>query len=73
MFASATKNSGFHALDELGHALARIGAAFAGAQEATRVYSTLSRLSAGQLAARGLNRDDISRLTLQVLNDATAN
>jgi len=71
MFASATKNAGFHAFDELGHAIARIGAAFVGAQEAARVYSALSRLSASELAARGLSREDIGRVTLQTLNSAT--
>lgn len=71
MFAPATNNPVFHVFDDLAHALGRIGAAFTGAQQATRVYSALSHLSASQLAARGLSREDIGRVTLKVLNDAT--
>ncbi|GAB4361339.1 MAG: hypothetical protein Kow00114_15810 [Kiloniellaceae bacterium] len=71
MFAPATNHSVFHVFDELGHALGRIAAAFVGAQEAARVYGALSRLSDSQLAARGLAREDIGRMTLQALDNAT--
>ena len=67
MFASATNNSGFHVIDEVAQVLSRIGAAFAGALEANRVYNRLSGLSSDQLAARGLSREDISRMTLLAL------
>lgn len=67
MFASATNSSGFHVIDEMAQVFSRIGAAFAGAQEANRVYNRLSGLSAEQLAARGLSREDIGRMTLQAL------
>ena len=71
MFASATNNAGFHLFDELGHFLSRFGASFVAAQEATRVYGRLSRLSSDELASRGLQREDIGRLTLQALNAST--
>lgn len=68
MFATATKTVGFHPLDSIGLFFARFGAAFAAAQNATRLYQQLSGLSDSQLAARGLNRDDVTRLTLEALN-----
>ena len=71
MFAHATNNPGFHFVEDLGLVFSRIGAAFAGAQQAKRVYEQLSRLSSDELAARGMDREDIGRLTLQALNRAT--
>ncbi len=71
MFAHATNNPGFHFVEDLGLVLSRIGAVFAGAQQAKRVYEELSRLSAGELAARGMSREDIARLTLQAMDRAT--
>ena len=72
MFAHATNSPGFQAIDALAQSLARIGAAVGGALEANRVYRRLSGLSNAQLAARGLNREDIGRMTLQVLTNATS-
>lgn len=72
MFATATKTVGFHPLDSVGLFFARLAAAFAGAQSANRVYQQLSGMSDSQLAARGLTRDDINRLTLQALNRGLA-
>ena len=68
MFADATKTSGFQAFDGLALFVARIGAVVSGAQEAIRVYNRLSQLSDGALAARGLGREDVARLTLQALD-----
>jgi hypothetical protein len=68
MFADATKTSGFQAFDSLALFVARIGAVVSGAQEASRVYNRLSQLSDGALAARGLGREDVTRLTLQALD-----
>ncbi len=68
MFATATKTVSFHPLENVGQFFARCAAAFAGAQAANRLYGQLSGLSDRQLAARGLTRDDVSRLTLQALN-----
>ncbi len=70
MFAHATKPSPLHVFDHLGQILARSGAVLTGAWEANRVYNRLSGLSAAQLAARGLTRDEISRETLRTLNGA---
>lgn len=72
MFAPATNTSGFHGFDSLVSFFAQIGAAFTGAQEANRVYLELSRLSDAGLAARGLTREDVGRLTLQALNGVAA-
>jgi hypothetical protein len=68
MFATATKTVGFHPLDSVGLFFAHLAAAFAAAQTANRVYRQLSGLSDSQLAARGLTREDVNRLTLQALN-----
>ncbi|GAB4394347.1 MAG: hypothetical protein Tsb0032_18660 [Kiloniellaceae bacterium] len=68
MFAPATKPSPFQVFDGLGQFLARSAAAVASAWEAHRVYQQLSSLSASELAARGLSREDISRMTLRALN-----
>ena len=68
MFATATKSVGFHPLDSIGLFFARLAAAIAGAQNANRLYHQLSALSERQLAARGLTRDDVNRLTLQALD-----
>jgi hypothetical protein len=68
MFATATKTVGFHSLDSVGLFFAHLAAAFAGAQHANRLYRQLSGLSDSQLAARGLTREDVNRLTLQALN-----
>ena len=67
MFAHATKPSPLHVFDGLAQTLARGVAVLAGAWEANRVYNRLSGLSAGQLAARGLTREEISRETLRTL------
>ena len=72
MFAPATNPAGFQAIDSLAQFAARLGAAVGGALEANRVYRRLSRLSNAQLAARGLNHEDIGRMTLQVLINATS-
>lgn len=72
MFATATKTVTFHPLDSIGLFFARLAAAFAGAQNANRLYQQLSGLSDGQLAARGLTREDVNRLTLQALNSGLA-
>jgi hypothetical protein len=71
MFAPATKHFGFQGFDGLLHFFAQLGAAFAGALAANRVYHDLARLSDAELAARGLTRDDVVRMTLQALNKAT--
>jgi hypothetical protein len=68
MFATATKTAGFHPLDSVGLFFAHLAAALTGAQAANRVYRELSGLSNSQLAARGLTREDVSRLTLEALN-----
>ena len=72
MFASATNSLGFQGIDSLGQFFARIAAALTGALAANRVYRRLSGLSNAQLAARGLDREDIGRMTLQVLTNATS-
>jgi hypothetical protein len=71
MFAHATNTSPVHAVDHLVQFADRIGSALVGAWEARRVYSQFSRLSDSQLAARGLTREDVSRMTLQALTNAT--
>ena len=71
MFAHATNSASPQIIDLLGQFGSRLGAALAGALEANRVYSQLSRLSGSQLAARGLSREDINRMTLQALTNAT--
>jgi len=68
MFATATKTIGFHPLESVGLFFARFAAAFAAAQTANRLYRQLSGLSDRQLAARGLTREDVNRLTLDALN-----
>lgn len=68
MFAPATKPSPFHVFDGLAQFFARGSAALAAGWEANRVYNHFSRLSASQLAARGLTREDISRVTLRALD-----
>jgi len=68
MFAPATKPTPFQTFDNLGQWFARITTALAGAMDAYHVYTRLSGLSASQLAARGMTREDISRATLQALN-----
>ena len=72
MFAPATNNSAVHASDSLALFFARIGAALSGAQAANRLYRRLSRLSNSQLAARGLKREDLGRMTLQILTNFTS-
>jgi len=68
MFAPATKPSPFQAFDSLGQWFARITTALAGAMDAYHVYTRLSGLSASQLAARGMTREDIARATLRALD-----
>ena len=72
MFASATNKPAahhlFHAVERVLQFIATLGAAFAGAQEARRVYERLSHLSDSQLAARGLTREDVNRLTLEAFS-----
>lgn len=67
MFATATKKPAVPSFDGVGQFLGQIVAVFAGAKAASRTYDRLSRLSDQQLAARGLTRDDVARLTLQAL------
>jgi hypothetical protein len=72
MFASAANkpvaHHVFHAIEGVVQFFATLGATFAGAQEARRVYERLSHLSDSQLAARGLTREDVTRLTLQAFS-----
>ena len=68
MFALATKPSPFQTFGNLGQWFARITTALSGAMNAYHVYNRLSGLSASQLTARGMTREDISRATLQALN-----
>jgi uncharacterized protein YjiS (DUF1127 family) len=72
MFAPATNKPAahhiFHACEGVLQFFATLGATFAGAQEARRVYERLSHLSDRQLAARGLTREDVTRLTLQAFS-----
>jgi len=70
MFAHATETAPLQIADQLGHFMSRLTAAFAGAQEANRVFTHFSRLSDRQLTARGLTREDINRMSLQALNNA---
>ena len=70
MFATATRADGFSWVDSLGHFVASFAAAFAGAQNASRLYRELSSLSEAQLATRGLVREDVNRMTLQALNNS---
>jgi len=72
MFAPATNKPALPSFDGLGHFFSQVVAAFTGAQAAARVYERLSRLSQQELAARGLTRDDISRLTLEALETGVA-
>lgn len=69
MFAHAAPKLAFPFLDSLGHFFGGLAAAFSGAQAANRVYGQLSRLSDAQLAARGLTREDVARLTLEALSN----
>lgn len=71
MFAHATHTSSHGFSDGLSGFFARVIAAFAGVSEATRVYNELSSLSQEALAARGLVREDIARMTFQALSNAT--
>ena len=71
MFARATQNPEIQVFDSLALFLARIGAVFAGAQAANRLYHHLSRLPDSELAARGLTREDIGRMVFQALSHAT--
>ena len=68
MFATATKTVGFHPLDSVGLFFARFAAAFTAAQNANRLHHQLSMLSDSQLAAHGLTREDVNRLTFEALN-----
>jgi len=71
MFAPATSkpaSHGFPAFDGVVRFLAAVAASLAAAKEASRVYESLSRLSDSQLAARGLTREDVNRLTLEALS-----
>ncbi|MEO3430131.1 hypothetical protein AAFN88_14820 [Pelagibius sp. CAU 1746] len=68
MFATATKPSPFRVIEDLGQWIARITTVLADAMNAYHVYSRLSGLSASQLAARGMTREDISRATLEALD-----
>src|SRR3546814_6586713 len=76
MFASATGNNsalqGSNFFGGVRHFFASLFAAYADAKEASRVYDELSRLSDKQLAARGLTRDDVTRLTLQRSEEHTS-
>ncbi len=71
MFANATHTASPQIVDHLGHFAARLGAGLRGGLEANRVYRELSALSGSQLAARGLVREDLGRMTSQALNNAT--
>ncbi|HMA14399.1 MAG TPA: hypothetical protein VKP12_06415 [Kiloniellaceae bacterium] len=71
MFAPATSkpsSPGFPSFDGILHFFAALAASFAATKEAGRVYERLARLSDSQLAARGLTRDDVNRLTLEALS-----
>lgn len=71
MFAPATSkpsSHGFPSFDGIVRLFAALAASFAAAKEAGRVYERLSRLSDSQLAARGLTREDVNRLTLEALS-----
>lgn len=67
MFATATKRPAVPSFEGFGQFLSHLVAAFAGARAASRTYDRLSRLSDEQLAARGLTRNDVARLTLEAL------
>lgn len=70
MFADATPKSGFPGLVAgVRRFFADFRAAFVAAQNAKRVFRDLSRLTDEQLAARGLTRADVARLTQQALWD----
>jgi hypothetical protein len=71
MFAPATSKSpshGFPSFDGAVRFFTALAASLAAAKEAGRVYESLSRLSDSQLAARGLTREDVNRLTLEALS-----
>ena len=72
MFAHATNVVSPSLFDHLSLFWQRVRAALAGAREANRVYAELSSLSATQLAARGLVREDLPRMTLQALKAASS-
>jgi len=71
MFAHATHTPSHGIFDSVSLFFARLGAALNGAAEANRVYRELSSLSSGALAARGLAREDIGRMTYQALMHGT--
>ncbi len=71
MFAHATDTASPQVVDHPGQFIARLGAGLRGGLEANRVYKQLSQLSGSQLAARGLTREDLGRMTLQALTNAT--
>ena len=72
MFAHATEALAPSLFDRLNLVVLRFRAALAGAAEANRVYRELASLSSAQMAARGLVRDDIARMTLQSLKHASS-
>ena len=72
MFAHATETTPIHAVDHLALFFSRLAAAFGGAMEANRVYNRYSRLSDRELARRGLDREDVNRMTLQALSNAVS-
>lgn len=71
MFAPAASKSsshGFASFDGVIRFFVVLAASLAAAKEASRVYESLARLSDSQLAARGLTREDVNRLTLEALS-----
>lgn len=71
MFAPATKPSLLPALDGLDRWFHRVTTALAGAWEAHRIYTQYASLSASQLAARGMTRDDVNQAMLRALDGAS--
>lgn len=70
MFADAIKKSEFPGAQVVGSVwqfLTNVFEAFAAGRKAYGIYHELSRLSDQQLAARGLTRGDVTRLTLEAL------
>ncbi len=72
MFAHAAGAASPSFIDSALHFVWRTRAALASAVEANRVYGELSRLSADQLQARGLVREDLPRMTLRALTHASS-
>lgn len=66
--ASKPSSHGFPSFDGVVRFFVAVAASLAAAKEASRVYDSLSRLSDSQLAARGLTREDVNRLTLEALS-----